>query len=108
VALGEPILYRELPVLPAVPRDLSVVLPETVTGRQVEDVIRAAAPETLESLGLFDVFVGEDIEEGQRSLGWRLVFRHPDRTLTDGEVEKAMASIRTALEGSFDVRFRGS
>ncbi len=108
VALGEPILYRELPVLPAVPRDLSVVLPETVTALQAEDVIRAAAPETLESLDLFDVFVGEDIEDGQRSLGWRLVFRHPDRTLTDGEVETAMASIRTALEGSFDVRFRGS
>ena len=95
-------------MLPAVPRDLSVVLPETVTALQAEEVIRAAAPETLESLGLFDVFVGEDIEDGQRSLGWRLVFRHPDRTLTDGEVETAMASIRTALEGSFDVRFRGS
>ncbi|MEN8144880.1 MAG: phenylalanine--tRNA ligase subunit beta [Gemmatimonadota bacterium] len=108
VALDEPILYRELPVLPAVPRDLSVVLPEAISARQVADVMRAAAPETLESLNLFDVFVGEDIDQGQRSLGWRLVFRHPDRTLTDGEVEKAMASIRTALEGSFDVRFRGS
>ncbi len=108
VALGDPILYRELPVLPAVPRDLSVVLSEAVTAREAEGVIRAAAPETLESLSLFDVFAGKDIEEGQRSLGWRLVFRHPARTLTDGEVEKAMASIRTALEGSFDVRFRGS
>jgi phenylalanyl-tRNA synthetase beta chain len=57
---------------------------------------------------LFDVYEGDKVEEGRRSLGWRLVFRAPDRTLTDPEVDGAVAGIVHRLEEDFDVRIRAS
>ena len=74
----------------------------------METAIRDAAPALLESLRLFDVYEGETVEEGRRSLAWRLVFRAPDRTLTDPEVETAITAVVRRLEEEFDVRIRDS
>ncbi len=62
----------------------------------------------LTSVRLFDVYEGDKVEEGRRSLGWRLVFRAPDRTLTDPEVDGAVAGIVHRLEEDLDVRIRAS
>ncbi len=75
---------------------------------EVEASIRATAPELLESVELFDVYEGEGVESGQRSLAWAFRFRAPDRTLTDQDVETAMTSIIASLEGAFDARIRAS
>jgi phenylalanyl-tRNA synthetase beta chain len=100
--------YRDLPTYPAVARDLALVLERDVAASSVADQIRAAAPDTLESLSLFDVYEGEKIGGGKRSLAWRLVFRAEDRTLTDDEVEEGLSSITVNLENRFDVRIRSS
>jgi len=98
--------YRDLPTYPAVARDLALVLERGVAASSVAEEIRAAAPDTLESLSLFDVYEGEEIGAGKRSLAWRLVFRAEDRTLTDDEVEEGLSSITVNLENRFDVRIR--
>ena len=74
----------------------------------VERTIRAAAPPLLTSVRLFDVYEGDKVEEGRRSLAWRLVFRAPDRTLTDPEVDGAVAGVVHRLEDDLDVRIRAS
>lgn len=108
VRLEDQRFYRDLPTFPAVTRDLALVLDRTVPAASVAQAIRSAGPVTLESLALFDVYEGDRIDEGRRSLAWRLVFRAPDRTLTDAEVEEGLGSITVNLEERFNARIRSS
>lgn len=100
--------YQSLPQYPAVSRDLAFTLATSVSVADVERTIRAAAPPLLTSVRLFDVYEGDKVEEGRRSLAWRLVFRAPDRTLTDPEVDGAVAGVVHRLEDDLDVRIRAS
>lgn len=96
--------YRPLPVTPAVERDVALVLPAGVTAGEVEAVLREEGGELLESLLVFDEYRGAEL--AGRSVAWRLVFRAPDRTLRDTEVDAVVSRMLTALEERFDVRRR--
>lgn len=98
--------YLPLPEHPAVERDLALVGARTVSGAQMREAIVEAAGELLESLALFDVYEGKGVPEGARSLAWRLRFRHPERTLTDGEVDRAIERVLALLAERLDVRRR--
>ncbi len=100
--------HAELSAYPAVRRDLAVTVPREVRAGAMEAAIRDAAPATLESVRLFDVYEGEGIEEGRRSLAWTFRFRSPERTLTDEEADEALGRIVSALEERFDARIRTS
>ena len=100
--------YRAIPATPRAQVDLALVAPTTVTAAQIEGVIRKEAGELLETLTLFDEFVGQGIPEGSRSLAWALTFRHPDRTLKDKEVQGRTERIVQALQGELGVRQRTS
>jgi phenylalanyl-tRNA synthetase beta chain len=93
-------------VTPRVQVDLALVATTSVTAAQMDEVIRREAGELLESLTLFDEFVGQGIPEGSRSLAWALTFRHPERTLKDKEVQGRTETIVKALEGELGVRQR--
>jgi phenylalanyl-tRNA synthetase beta chain len=108
VELPGPRAYRALSSFPAVPRDLALAVPEAVTAREVEAVILEAAPSWLEELRLFDVYEGEGVEAGRRSLAFRFRFRAPDRTLEDAEVEDALKEIIRRLEERCDARVRSA
>jgi phenylalanyl-tRNA synthetase beta chain len=98
--------YRPIPVTPRVQVDLALVAATSVTAAQIDELIRREAGELLESLTLFDEFVGQGIPEGSRSLAWALTFRHPERTLKDKEVQGRIETIVKALEGELGVRQR--
>ncbi|GAC1418229.1 MAG: phenylalanine--tRNA ligase subunit beta [Gemmatimonadaceae bacterium] len=100
--------YRAIPATPRVQVDLALVAPTSVTAAQMDELIRREAGELLESLTLFDEFVGQGIPEGSRSLAWALTFRHSERTLKDQEVQGRTATIVKALEGELGVRQRTS
>lgn len=89
--------YRPLPQHPAVERDLALVVPAGVTAAALREVMAEAAGKLLEALYPFDLYTGQGIPEGTRSLAWRLRFRAPDRTLTDREVDTAIERILRAL-----------
>ncbi|MCL7971720.1 MAG: phenylalanine--tRNA ligase subunit beta [marine benthic group bacterium] len=108
VTVGSEEAYAQLPTYPAVSRDLAFVLDRSVSAADVEATIRSAAPATLESLSLFDVYEGDELGEGLQSLAWRLVFRAADRTLRDEEVEEGLRLITVNLEERFDARIRSS
>ena len=66
--------------------DVALVVDETVTAAALESALRAGAGDILESVGLFDVYRGDQVGPGRKSLAYRLAFRAPDRTLTTEEV----------------------
>ena len=85
--------YKPLSVFPTVRRDLSFILPEAVTFEQVQKTLQSSGGPLLESLRLIDLFRGPAIGAAKKSMTWTLVFRHPEKTLTDADVEKVVAKI---------------
>lgn len=98
--------YRAVPTMPAAEFDLALLVPHGTTAAEVERVVRKSAGDLLERLELFDQYTGEGVEANQRSLAWRLTFRHPERTLRDKEIEGRRAKILAALEEELHVRQR--
>jgi phenylalanyl-tRNA synthetase beta chain len=90
--------YRDVTSFPAVIQDIAVVVAEDVPAAQVEQVVRANGGELLDSVQLFDVYRGEQLGEGRKSLALRLEFRSPERTLTDEDVAAARGAIEAGLE----------
>ena len=74
---------------PVAASDVALVVPLTVRYGDVEESLRAGAGDLLESIALFDVYVGDQIGADQQSLAFRMHFRAPDRTLTTEEVNAA-------------------
>src|SRR4051812_23492090 len=91
--------YRDVTSFPAVLQDIAVVVGEDVPAAEVERVVRSGAGELLDRVELFDVYRGEQVGEGRKSLALRLEFRSPERTLTDEDVAGARAAIEAALGG---------
>jgi len=90
--------FRSPGRFPAVKVDVALALPRSVPYAQVEAALRKAGGKLLESLELFDLFTGESLGEGQRSLAFHAVLRAPDRTLGEKEerrfLEKAEQAAR--------------
>jgi phenylalanyl-tRNA synthetase beta subunit (EC 6.1.1.20) len=105
--LVEPVRYRAISRYPATTNDLALVTPVDVPAEQVARTIRKYAGALLESLTLFDVYTGEQVGAGKRSLAYRLVFRAPDRTLNDAEVARIPQKIVRGLEHDLDATIRG-
>ncbi len=91
--------YRDLTSLPAVLQDIAVVAPEAVGAADILALVREAGGELLASARVFDVYAGEQVGAGNRSLAIRLEFRASDRTLTDDDVAARRAAIESALAG---------
>ncbi|MGE5635400.1 MAG: phenylalanine--tRNA ligase subunit beta [Nocardioidaceae bacterium] len=97
LALGRARAFRDVTSFPAVLQDIAVVVPEEVSAAQVEEAVRSGGGELLARAGVFDLYRGEQLGEGRKSLALRLEFRAPDRTLTDDEVAKRRAAIEREL-----------
>lgn len=91
------ILYKALPRYPAVERDLALLCDDDLPVGQIEKLIRKAGGNTLERVALFDVYRGEQIEAGKKSVAYSLVFRSPDRTLSDEDIDPILNKIFTVL-----------
>lgn len=96
--MDETIDYTRIPKFPASSRDLSLLVPAKFTNDEVEDIIRKAGGKHLELLRLFDLYQGEQVKEGYKSMAYNLTFRAEDRTLTDKEVDGWIDKIVKALD----------
>jgi phenylalanyl-tRNA synthetase beta chain len=90
--------YEDVTTFPAVYQDLAVVVPSEVAATEVRAAILAGGGELLHAAEVFDLYEGEQLGEGQKSLALRLEFRTVDRTLTDEEVASLRGSIEAELE----------
>jgi phenylalanyl-tRNA synthetase beta chain len=82
---------------PAAERDLAIVVPETAPAASVAEAIRSAAGPELVSVRLFDIYRGSPLSTDEKSLAWRLRFQADDRTLTEPEIEAAVAAITAGV-----------
>ena len=98
--------YSPLPKYPSITRDMAVVLPDSVAAADVLAAVRGAGGELLVESRLFDVYSGDRVEKGTRSLAISLVFRAPDRTLTDEEVDAPMGKLVQHIETAFAAKLR--
>ncbi len=99
---------RPLPTTPPAEFDLALVVPDELPAASVEAVIARSGGELLERLELFDLYQGEGLPPGSRSLAWRLTFRDPSRTLRDKEIEGRRQRIIKALDNELGVKPRSS
>ena len=98
--------YEDVTSFPAVGEDIAVVAPVERSAAEVRAVVAEAGGELLREARVFDVYEGEQVPEGHRSLALRLTFAAPDRTLTDEEVAERRGAIVDAL-GELGARLRG-
>lgn len=93
--------FKPLPQFPAARRDVAMLVPEAVTHDTVLQAVRQAKPANLEAVELFDVFRGQHVPAGRKSLAYAFTYRAADRTLKDDEVNAAQAKLvevfKTAL-----------
>ena len=90
--------FRPFATVPASERDLAVVVPNTTTAAALLQVIRKAGKPLLVQAELVDRYAGDQLAVGLCSQAFRLRYRHPERTLTDGEIETTQQAIQTALQ----------
>jgi phenylalanyl-tRNA synthetase beta chain len=97
---------RPLPPFPAVARDLSLEVARALPWDELYRAVVGAAGPTLESVSYLDTFRGGNLPDGMQSVHFGMVFRHPDRTLTGEEVERALQSVVAACERKFSANLR--
>jgi phenylalanyl-tRNA synthetase beta chain len=90
--------FEDVTTFPAVYQDLAVVVPAEVASARLRETVLSAGGELLHAADVFDLYEGEQLDEGKKSLALRLEFRAADRTLTDEEVVARRAAIESELE----------
>lgn len=98
--------YCPLPRYPALYRHLAVVVDQSIRYEQLAGVVRGSGAGMVESVDLLDVYQGDQIGAGRSSLTLSMVFRSPNRTLTDEEVNEVLDGIRDALQRELRASFR--
>ena len=106
-AVPERVPFQAIPRYPDAQRDLALVVAREVAAAEVEAVIRASGGALLRDVRLFDVYVGENIPAGRKSLAYRVTYQSPERTLTESEIEQAQASVIAALREKLGAELRG-
>lgn len=91
--------YQGIAKYPAVKRDISMVVPRDILVGQIETMIAQRGGKILEHYELFDLYEGEQIKEGYKSVAYSIFFRAKDRTLEEADVNSAMKKILNGLEG---------
>jgi phenylalanyl-tRNA synthetase beta chain len=98
--------YREVSRFPPARRDVAFLVDREVPAGPVQDALVQAAGDTLERAVLFDVFEGDPVPQGKKSLAFALDLRAPDRTLTDEEADQIVRAIAERLATDFDAELR--
>jgi phenylalanyl-tRNA synthetase beta chain len=100
------IRYNDIPKYPSVRRDLALILDKNIPFAAVESTARAVKSNILQSITLFDVFESEKLGKGKKSYAVSFIFCHPEKTLTDKEIDKVMQKLIHAFENELQAEFR--
>ena len=103
---GQIPVFSPLSRFPAIRRDIAVIVDETIESQKVHDCILRAASSKLQNVELFDVYVGEGIDSGRKSLALGLTLQDLSRTLTDSEVDSEIHNVVSALGAELGATLR--
>ncbi|XIF20319.1 MAG: phenylalanine--tRNA ligase subunit beta [Acetilactobacillus jinshanensis] len=98
--------YRPVPKYPSISRDMALLLDKAVSNQAVIDLIKQSGGKDLTTVSLFDVYTGEHVPDGKKSLAYTLVFQDPKRTLVEATVNKAVKKIQKNLKSKFNAQIR--
>lgn len=101
-----PLIFEAVSKYPAVSRDIAMLVEETSTNAEIAEIIRKSAGKFLTKLQVFDVYQGENIEAGKKSMAYNLTFANPEATLTDEEINRMMSKVIKNLEEKFQAVIR--
>jgi phenylalanyl-tRNA synthetase beta chain len=101
------VVFKAPPRFPALQRDLALVLPVGVTPEDVIRRIKEIGGDWVENVELFDVYQGEQVEAGMRSLAFSLSYRSKERTLSDAAVNQTQAELLQKLHAEYGAVIRG-
>jgi len=96
--LKHKILYTPIATIPAVKRDLALVVDRNITYLQLEKVTDQFGSRHIKKVSLFDVYEGEKLPEGKKQYALNFILQHPEKTLTDEEINKIMSKLIAAFE----------
>ena len=102
-----PLRYQPVFRVPGVQRDLAVVVPLEVTALEIEQVVREEPTPWIRSVTLFDVYTGDQVGQGKKSLAYSIFYQAEDTTLTDEKVNALHERILTRLRNRFSAEIRG-
>jgi phenylalanyl-tRNA synthetase beta chain len=97
--------YRPIPRFPGITRDMALVMDASLAASKVQDIIRSFP--LVSQVTLFDVYTGEQVPPGKKSLAFSVRYQSPQRTLTDEEVNKAQQDIVERLKRELGATLRG-
>ena len=100
--------FTELSRFPSVRRDIALVISDKINVSEIQQLIEKTGGELLDSIWLFDVYTGQGVEQGKRSLAFALLWQHPSRTLEDAEIKSGMDHIIQVLEDTYQATLRAS
>jgi phenylalanyl-tRNA synthetase beta chain len=97
---------QALPVYPSLERDIALRAPIVMRHADIIKTIRKNAPKELTSIALFDIYMGEEIGAGFKSMAYSLTYQSADRTLTDMEANQLHDSVKKRLKDELKVEIR--
>ena len=100
------IVYTPLPKYPSTARDIALLVDEDMEVGRIEKVIKEFGGKILETVRLFDVYRGQQVEAGKKSVAFSLVYRDKDKTLTDEEVTEVHSKVLDALKDKLNAVLR--
>ncbi len=98
--------YQGVPRLPAVRRDIAVVVDQNQAVADMLDAVRSAMPALISEFSLFDVYQGQGVDEGKKSLAFKMLLQHTEKTLTESEIESAVQEVIGILNQQFNASLR--
>ena len=100
--------FTELSRFPSVRRDIALLISDKINVSEIQQLIEKTGGALLDSTWLFDVYTGQGVEQGKRSLAFALLWQHPTRTLEDAEIKSGMDNILQVLENTYQATLRAS
>ena len=100
------IVYTPLPKFPSTARDIALLVDEDMEVGRIEAVIKEFGGRILEDVRLFDVYRGQQVDEGKKSVAFSLIYRDKDKTLTDEEVNDVHSGVLDALKDKLNAVLR--
>ncbi|PGL69185.1 phenylalanine--tRNA ligase subunit beta [Bacillus sp. AFS055030] len=101
------ILYNAIPRFPSMSRDMALVVDSKVFAGDILSTIRSTGGRLLKDATIFDLYEGDKMEAGKKSVAFSLTYFDPERTLTDEEVTKAHSKVLKAVEETHNAQLRG-
>ncbi|MDH5784952.1 MAG: phenylalanine--tRNA ligase subunit beta [Chromatiales bacterium] len=106
ITSGNVAKFGEISKFPAIRRDIAVEMDRDISAMRLFDTVKSAAPDNLRNLKLFDVYEGEHIDSGRKSLALGLTLQAQSRTLTDSEVDSAIDAVVRTLANELGAKLR--